>query len=180
MSSSFIVLSEVPIDASDAMTALGYLGLGPEDDDTSAEDAAVTPHRVRVVIPRDTERSLVAEVIDALGMADLRGAWEAIVERARRERTADTARADADAVLATVVDAFERVGCRAEGSLSEDDPLPAVRRLLDDCESQAVVVFSDPQLLEETFAQDWAHKVEDELHATVLHLYPGSPTIGTS
>ena len=50
---------------------------------------------------------------------------------------------DADAVLATVIDAFERVGCRAEGSLSEDDPLPAVRRLLDDCESQAVVVFSD-------------------------------------
>lgn len=178
MSSSFIVLSEVPIDTSDAMTALGYLGFGPEDE--SPEEAPAQPLRVRVVVPRDTERSLVAEVIDALGMADLRSAWEAIAERARRERTDVTAHADAQAVLATVIDAFERVGCRAEGSLTEDDPLPAVQQLLDDCQTQAVVVFSDPQLLEETFAQDWAHKVEDELHATVLHLYPGSRTIGTS
>lgn len=172
MPHSVIVLSEVLLEPSDAQTALGYLGIEPTDRDD--------PIHVRAVVPADTERSLIAEVIDALGLADLQGAWDAIAERARGDRTPDSAHADAQGVLASVTSAFRNVGCEVEGTISPDDPVPTVRGLLDDCETQTVVVFSDPQLLEETFAQDWAHKVEDALDATVLHLYPGSPVLGTS
>lgn len=175
-SSSFIVLSEVPIETQDAMRALEYLGLGP-DADPDGTDA--TP-RVQAVVPADTTRSLLVEVIDDLGAADLQGAWEALVQRLRGERTPDTVQRSAKAVLAAVTDAFGRVGCEVSGTVTPGDPLASVRELLEHCHSQAVVVFSDPQLLEETFAQDWAHKVEDHLGATVLHLYPGSPVIGTS
>ena len=174
--SSFIVLSEVPIEAQDAMRALEYLGLGPDADPEGADANPL----VRAVVPADTSRSLLVEVIDYLGAADLQNAWESLVERLRRERTPESSRREAKSVLAAVTAAFRRVGCEITGTVSPDDPLSTVRDLLEGCHSQAVVVFSDPQLLEETFAQDWAHKVEDHLGATVLHLYPGSPVIGTS
>ncbi len=161
------------------MRALDYLGLGPSC--ATEDDSSPAAPLVRAVVPADTERSLIAEVIDSLGLVDLEGAWNAIVERVRHERTEEKAREAADAVLASVVHAFESAGCTVEGSVSEDDPIPAIRALLDEgSTSQTVVVFSDPQLLEETFAQDWAHRVEDHLDVTVLHLYPGSEWIGTS
>lgn len=169
---SFIVLSEVPLRAADAMRALEYLGLGPE-----AESAP----RVRAVVPADIEHSVVAEVIDSLGLLDLRAAYDAIAERVRGERTADAARHDASDVLASVEGAFRAAGCEVSGTVVDEDPIPALRASLEEgCDSGAVVVFSDPQLLEETFAQDWAHKVEDHLEVTVLHLYPGSDRIGTA
>lgn len=172
MPTSFIVLSEVPLETSDARTALEYLAIDP-----AAEDEQVIVH---AVVPADTQRSLIAQVIDSLGIGDLAGAWDAVTERARR-RNADSARTmEASGVLATVEDAFTAVGCEVSGSVAEDDPLPAVRELLEDASTQTVVVYSDPQLLEETFAQDWAHRVEDRLDATVLHLYPGSRSIGTA
>lgn len=170
MPETFIVLSEVPLTPGDAGRALEYLGLDP----ATGED---TP-AVHAVVPADTERSLVAEVIDDLGLADLRGAFEAI--RSRRSRTEETARAEADEVLSSVARSFTCVGCEVQGAVTQEDPLPAVRSLLEGCTTQTVVVFSDPQLLEEAFAQDWAHRVEDELGATVLHMYPGMTTIGTA
>ena len=178
MSTSFIVLSEVPVSTSDAMTALRYLGLDPAEQE-EADAASPDAPAVRVLVPRDAHRSLVAEVIDALGLIDLRGAWEAVAVRARHERAEHAARHAQEALEATTA-SFRKVGCTVEGTLCDGDPLEAVQGLLDDCSSQAVVVFSDPQLFEETFAQDWAHRVEDHLHATVLHLYPGSTMIGGS
>ncbi|GAB2550239.1 hypothetical protein [Brachybacterium huguangmaarense] len=180
MTTSFIVLSEVPIGTADAATALTYLGLAPAEVDEGEAPVPAEDILVRVVVPRDTERSLVAEIVDSLGVADLAAAWSALTERLGGERTDARATVDAEGVLAAVTDAFRREGCTVEGMLSEDDPLPVLRELLETVESPAVVVYSDPQLLEETFALDWAHKVEDSLQATVLHLYPGSPTIGTS
>lgn len=172
MPHSVIVLSEVALAPTDALTALEYLGLDPADREE--------PIHVRAVVPADTERSLIAEVIDKLGMADLQGVWDAVSQRARARRSEHSATLDAHGVLASVQDVFTRVGCEVEGTISPDDPIDTIRGLLDDCETQTVVVYSDPQLLEETFAQDWAHRVEDALDATVLHLYPGSPVIGTS
>lgn len=170
MRSSVIVLSEVAIGTADAARAMEYLGL-----DTAEEEE---PVRVRTIVPQDTERSLIAEFIDRLAMIDLKGAWEAITDRHRHDP--EPARRSATAVLAAVEDSFRRVGCEVTGELSADDPLPSIREALEDCGTQSVVVFSNPQLLEETFAQDWAHRVEDALSATVLHLYPGSGAIGTA
>lgn len=198
MHSSFIVLSEVPLENADAMRALEYLGLSPDAEADADESIAAGPGdtqqdsrvgaaapaagpRVDVVVPADTERSVIAEVIDSLGLLDLQAAWDAIAERAQGERTRRRAANEAQAVLASVTRAFESVGCIVDGSVVEDDPIPSIReRLQQGCSLGAVVVYSDPQLLEETFAQDWAHRVEDHLSVAVLHLYPGTGRIGTA
>lgn len=168
-----VVLSEVPVSPEDARTALRYLGLEATGDDAEPS----TPH-VHVLVPRDSHRSVIAEVIDALGLIDVRGAWQAVADRSRHRR----AEADRHAheVLDTVLAALRDAGCDASGTLTDDDPLDAVRAELAEGSPQAVVVFSDPQILEETFARDWAHRVEDHLHVPVLHLYPGSTMIGGS
>ncbi|WP_058233864.1 hypothetical protein [Devriesea agamarum] len=171
MSNTFVVLSETVLEPKDAMRALHYLGHGTgEDHDDS------TPH-VSVVVPADTGRSLIAEVIDDLGLLDFQAAWDAVIQRLRSR----PANIPAETILASVTKAFRCVGCEVSGDIAAGNPLPLVRRLLEDgCETQTVVVFSEPQLLEETFQQDWAHQVEDHLQATVLHLYPGEDRIGTS
>ena len=198
MHSSFIVLSEVPLENADAMRALEYLGLSPDAEADADESLAAGPGdkqqdsrvgatapavgpRVDVVVPADTERSVIAEVIDSLGLLDLQAAWAAIAERAQGERTPRRAADEAHAVLTSVTRAFESVGCIVDGAVVEDNPIPSIRtRLQQGCSLGAVVVYSDPQLLEETFAQDWAHRVEDHLSVAVLHLYPGNGRIGTA
>ncbi|EYT48585.1 hypothetical protein M3C58_04800 [Brachybacterium muris] len=183
MSSSFVVLSEVRIAPADAMRALEYLGLGPgaqpadgPDDTGTTGDPGVL--RATVVVPEKLSRPMMVEVIDRLGLLDLQGAWDAVAERLHPE---SSERATAPEVLASVTKAFTAAGCAVEGQVAADAPLQVVSdHLADGCETQTVVVFSDPQLLEETFAQDWAHHLEDHLSATVLHLYPGTPQIGTS
>ncbi|MFQ6484254.1 hypothetical protein [Brachybacterium epidermidis] len=183
MSSSFVVLSEVPIAPADAMRALEYLGLGPGSEpavDAPAPGDVGTPGalRVNVVIPARLTRPMMVEVIDRLGLLDLQGAWDAVAERVHPETSQ---RPTAEEVLASVSKAFTAAGCAVEGRTAAEAPLEVVSaHLAEGCETQTVVVFSDPQLLEETFAQDWAHRLEDHLSATVLHLYPGSPQIGTS
>lgn len=182
MSSSFVVLSEVPIAPADAMRALEYLGLGPgtepDDDPGSSPSEGPTVHGVSVVVPAKLTRPMVVEVIDHLGLLDLQGAWDAVAERLHPGSSERTTAAE---VLASVSKSFTAAGCAVDGRIAESSALEAVSELLaEGCETQTVVVFSDPQLLEETFAQDWAHRLEDHLSATVLHLYPGSPQIGTS
>lgn len=183
MSSSLIVLSEVRIAPADAMRALEYLGLGPgadadpESNPTGGGEARAD-HRVRVVIPERLVRPMIVEVIDRLGLLDLQGAWDSVADRLHPE---DSERATAPEVLASVTKAFTAAGCTVSGGIVAEAPLREISdQLAAGCETQTVVVFSDPQLLEETFAQDWAHRLEDHLSATVLHLYPGSPQIGTS
>lgn len=174
MPCSFIVLTDVALSADDAQRALDYLGLSG-----GAEVPEVIP--VRAIVPEAGARPLLAEVIDALGLLDLLAAWDAVVSAARHENTPQRAADHAQDVLASVHNAFTAVGCDLDGEVTGMDPLPAVREALAaGCESAAVVVFSDPQLVEETFAQDWAHAVEDRLGVTVLHLYPGSARIGTA
>lgn len=183
MSSSFVVLSEVRIAPADAMRALEYLGLGPgtepaEDPDPSGSAGEQPGLRATVVVPERLTRPMMVEVIDRLGLLDLQGAWDAVAGRLRPE---SSDRATAPEVLASVTKAFTAAGCTVDGQIVADAPLQVVSdQLSAGCETQTVVVFSDPQLLEETFAQDWAHRLEDHLSATVLHLYPGTPQIGTS
>lgn len=183
MSSSFVVLSEVRIAPADAMRALEYLGLGPGSqpaDDPDPTGTAGDPGilRATVVVPEKLTRPMMVEVIDRLGLLDLQGAWDSVAERLH---PGSSERATAPEVLASVTKAFTAAGCAVEGQIVADAPLQVVSdRLAAGCETQTVVVFSDPQLLEETFAQDWAHRLEDHLSATVLHLYPGTPQIGTS
>lgn len=172
MRSSLIVLAEVPLRTSDAMTALMYLGLDPaENDDAIA---------VRALVPCGSDGDLLTSLLDAGDLAELRAAGAAVLaERAEGRRVPEPAPGADDrprhgAVLDSVVSAFRRVGCAVEGTPCGREPLAAVRSLLEDCSSQAVVVFSDPERVDASFAEDWAHRVEDHLSATVIHLSPAA------
>ncbi|EWS82986.1 hypothetical protein [Brachybacterium phenoliresistens] len=108
-------------------------------------DAGAAPPAVRVVVPRDPARDL-----------------------------AGTCGADADGprILPSVEKAFRAAGCEIVGAECTAAPLAAVRAALAaGCRSQAVILFSDGAG-GAAAADEWAHELEDDLDAAVLHLQP--------
>jgi len=81
---TIIVLTEDALRPSDAAR---IVALYPED-------------QFEVLVPADTERNVVAEFVDSLGLLDLRAAWDAVVGR---HPSASEARTEAaEAVAASI------------------------------------------------------------------------------
>lgn len=161
MRSSLIVLAEARLGTADAMTALAYLGLDPADADE--------PIGVRALVPCGTDGPLLTSLVTAQDIADL-----AAGDPDGRPEDAPPDPAEREAVMDSVVSAFQRVGCAVEATPCGGEPVASVRALLEDCSSQAVVVFSHPREDAPASAEDWAHRVEDHLSATVIHLTPAA------
>ncbi|MGQ4495328.1 hypothetical protein ACUH95_06150 [Dermabacteraceae bacterium P13101] len=169
MSCSFIVLSEVELSPADAQRAVRLLGC-------DGDEECPLPS-VRIVVPAVTQRSLVAEVIDDLALFRIDLAARDLAARMRGDQLLE--RSDSARVLESCQDAFKRIGCEVVSAECEENALAAVSSGVDDCETQTVVVFTMPQLVEETLELDWAHLVEDALNTSVVHLYPGYEGIGS-
>ncbi|MFC0675414.1 hypothetical protein [Brachybacterium hainanense] len=108
-------------------------------------DADPAPPVVRIVVPTDPARDLA-------GTCRAGHEGSGILDAARR--------------------AFTSVGCLVDVAECTQSPLDAVRRhLADGCRSQAVVLFSDGAGGAQA-ADEWAHELEDDLDAAVLHLQP--------
>lgn len=129
----------------------------------------------RVLVPADTERPLLAWVLDSLSLGELREAWERAIGR---EPSEPEAKATAAQQLVASLAAFEAAGRVATGSVVDDDPLPALRAAMADEGAREVVVATYPHLVEDTFHTDWASRARDELHVPVLHLYLGTSELG--
>jgi hypothetical protein len=86
--------------------------------------------------------------------------------------------ADAADQLAASIAAFAAEGVTADGSVVDDDPLPALRSALADPAVREVVVVTFPHALEDTFHTDWASRAREELKVPVLHLYSGTSQLG--
>ncbi len=127
------------------------------------------------LVPADTERNLLTESVDALGLGRLREAFSSAPEGSTDERAA---RAAADEVLATTLAALRERGLDADGSTTADDPLPAVRDAVMTMGCDEVVVVSRPRLVEDTLHRDWASRARAELGVPVLHLYGGTTAVG--
>lgn len=134
------------------------------------------PARLQVLVPADTERSLLADVLDHLSLMELRGALDAVRGKDEGRRAA------ADTALAASLAALRSAGAEAEGLVVQGDPLVAAQDAVgaadpgvDDVE---LIVVTRPHAVEDTFHTDWASQARDRLRVPVLHVYVGSSWVG--
>lgn len=131
--------------------------------------------RYHVLVPADTEHSVLASLVDHLSLGELRAALDSVL---RREPAPERAHHSAEEQLGASVATFQAAGLEADGVVVADDPLPALRAVVSDTEVSEVVVVTWPHALEDTFHTDWASRAREELHVPVLHLYSGTSTLG--
>jgi len=128
-----------------------------------------------VLVPADTERNLLIDVVDHLSMLHLREALDAV---RHREPKGDAARASAQQSLASSLEALRDLGKDAQGEVTTDDPLPAVKAEVERLGAREVVVVTRPHAVQDTFHRDWASRARDELGVPVLHVYAGTTFLG--
>ena len=129
----------------------------------------------RVLVPADTERSLLGSSFNHLASGQFKQAWE---DATAGEPTEREARAEASEQLALSIAEFQAVGCAASGAVVDDDPIPALRDAVALGEVREIIVVTYPHALEDTFRRDWASRAREELHVPVLHLYTRTSEIG--
>jgi hypothetical protein len=129
--------------------------------------------RYHVIVPADTERSMLADVLDHLSLLELKEALEA----ARGHD--DTTPAEAATALAESLAALRSFGAEAEGEVAEGDPVAALMRVTGgEPGTWEAIVVTRPHAVEDTFHRDWASKARDLLGVPVLHVYAGSSFLG--
>ena len=128
----------------------------------------------RVLVPADTERNVVSAIIDHLSVGELKQAWDEVLGREPSEKQA---KATAAEQLERSVAELRGAGRDADGAVTEDDPLPALRKAVA-AGAREIVVVTYPHAVEDTFHTDWASRAREELHVPVLHLYSGTSELG--
>lgn len=129
----------------------------------------------RVLVPADTERNLLVDVVDHLSLLELRAALDSVRGRGDGDRSART---DAQQALSSSLEALRGLGVTADGEVTTDDPLPAVRDRVGALGAREVVVVTRPHALEDTFHRDWASRARDVVGVPVLHVYAGTTFLG--
>jgi hypothetical protein len=163
MTETVVVLTEEALRPSDA----AHIGsLHPERD-----------VRVEVLVPADTEQNVVAAIIDHLGLLDLRAVWDDVVGRGRP--SPEEARSEAARAVQDSITVLRGVGLEARGRVTEDDPLPDVARTIAATSATELIVVTKPQMLEDTFHRDWAHRARESFGIPVLHFYTGTEFVGS-
>ena len=159
---------------SDVVVVLTEEALG---DDDAARIAALHPEdtlRYQVLVPADTERNLLVDVLDHLSMFDLRAALDEL----RHEPDEATARVAAQQALERSLEALRGAGAQADGAVTGDDPLPSLEQAVTSHAAREVVVVTRPHAVEDTFHTDWASRARDRLGVPVLHVYAGTTFLG--
>ena len=164
MTQTVVVLTEEALRPSDA----AHIGsLHPEPD-----------VNVEVLVPADTEQNVVAAIIDHLGLLDLRAVWDDVVGRRRRPSREEALSEAAQAVQNSVA-VLRGVGLAAQGRVVQDDPLPDLARTITATSATELIVVTKPQMLEDTFHRDWAHRARESFGIPVLHFYTGTEFVGS-
>ncbi|MDP9218961.1 MAG: hypothetical protein M3P23_00280 [Actinomycetota bacterium] len=161
MTDTIVLLTEQALDASDA-TRIAALHEG----ETLS---------YRVLVPADTERNLLADVVDHLSLGELRAALNTL---RGREPSDDQARTSAADALAASIAALHEIGAEAIGEVTQDDPLPALSTAVTAYGAREVVVVTRPHAVEDTFHRDWASRARERLGVPVLHVYAGTTFLG--
>jgi hypothetical protein len=156
-----VVLTEEALDAGDASRVAGL-----------HQGERLT---YRVLVPSDTERNLLADVLDHLSLFELREALDAL--RGKEHGHPEQPR-DAGQALAASVAALSALGVEATGEVTADDPLPALASAVERFGAREVIVVTRPHAVEDTFHRDWASRARDTLGVPVLHVYAGTTFLG--
>lgn len=131
--------------------------------------------RFQVLVPADTDHHVLQEVVNDLGLLDLRRLWADITDPDPDDRAA---RVEAAEALRVSVELLAAAGATADGVVVQDDPLPALTQAVHNHRAVEVVVVTSPKMLDDTFRRDWASRAREALGLPVLHLYTGSSIIG--
>ncbi|WP_413449886.1 hypothetical protein AA0Y32_04290 [Georgenia phoenicis] len=131
--------------------------------------------RFEVLVPADTDHHVLQEVVNDLGLLDLRRLWHDITNPDPDDRKARTEAAEALRLSLALLTA---AGATAEGVVVQDDPLPALTQAVANHRAAEVVVVTTPKLLDDTLRRDWASRAREALGVPVLHLYTGSSIVG--
>lgn len=132
------------------------------------------PLTITVLVPADTERNVVTDIIDHLSLFELKEAWETVTEK----EDDDHARQEAGEALAQTVSALEEAGATVTGTVVDDDPLPALAQAVSNNDADEVIIVTQPHAVEDTFHQDWASRARESLGVPVLHFYTGTNLLG--
>jgi hypothetical protein len=167
-----------------AIVVLTEQALSPSDASRLTALHAGTDVAFHVLVPADTERSLLSDVLDHLSLLELREALDAV--RGHDDVTRTGAGQALDASLA----ALRAAGAKADGEVVSGDPVSALETALKTALKSApqatpqpssveeVVVVTRPHAVEDTFHTDWASKARERLGVPVLHVYAGSSWLG--
>jgi hypothetical protein len=161
-------------DALDTIVVLSEEALGEGDAQRIVDLHAGETLSYRVLVPADTQRNLLADVIDHLSLLELREAFHTLTHPSDARR----ARMDAGQQLVASVAALQQVGADATGEVTEDDPIPALAEAVRRHGAREVVVVTRPHAVEDTFHRDWASRARDHLGVPVLHVYAGTTFLG--
>jgi hypothetical protein len=155
---TIVLLTEQALTAADAARITAF----------HAEDAP----GYHVLVPVDTQRNLLVDVLDHLSLLELREALDAV------RGHDDPTRADAEQALAASLAQLTAVGAHAAGEVVDGDPVEALRAALAASDAAEVIVVTRPHAVEDTFHTDWASRARDRLGVPVLHVYAGSSWVG--
>jgi hypothetical protein len=142
VSTSIVVLTEQALTAADAARLTGL-----HEPST----------RYRVLVPADTQRSLLADVLD---------------------HHEDVDRVQAGMALDASLTELHAVGVVAAGTVVDGDPIAALTQALTTEPADEVIVVTRPHAVEDTFHTDWASRARERLGVPVLHVYTGSSWVG--
>ena len=126
-----------------------------------------------VLVPADTERNVLVNLLDHLSLLDFRAAAADL--RSPDPRRATTT---ADEAVRKSIAAIRAAGRTASGVVTEDDPLPALRAEVAATGAAEVVIVTEPHAVEDTLHTDWASRAREELGLPVLHMYAGDWRLG--
>ena len=154
-----IVLTEVPLKALD-VTRITGLHEGDEP-------------VYRVLVPADTKRNVLVSVLNHLSLFEMREALQAL-----RPVNRNAARTDAETTLAESLRVLEAAGVQATGSITDDDPLPALAAEVTRIQAGEVIIVTEPHAVQDTFHTDWASEAREQLGVPVLHVYSGDWRLG--
>ena len=126
----------------------------------------------RVVVPADTERSLLVDVLDHLSLLELRKALDAV------RGHDDSDRAGAEQALAASLAELRAAGVAATGEVVTGDPVDALAAQVAATGADEVTIVTRPHAVEDTFHTDWASRARERLGVPVLHVYAGSSWVG--
>ncbi|WP_104103151.1 hypothetical protein [Arthrobacter sp. 08Y14] len=163
MTATIVVLTEESLNEVD-ITNLRYL----------VQD---NPARFEVLVPADTGRNLLVDVLDNLSLLQFA---EAFRDLTGGKPTKDQETKAAEVQLSESLALLASAGLEAGGSVTGDDPVQAVVAAAKATNAQQVVVITTPHAVEDTFRTDWANEAQERLGVPVLHLYSGSGFIGDS
>lgn len=135
------------------------------------------PARFEVLVPADTGRNLLVDVLDNLSLLQFA---EAFRDLTGGKPTKDQETKAAEVELSESLALLASSGLQAGGSVTGEDPVQAVVAAAKATNAQQVVVITTPHAVEDTFRTDWANEAQERLGVPVLHLYSGSGFIGDS